>query len=602
MKRIAFKLLAFALFVAATAAVWTSCKDDMEGQTFLTSDDVMMDDYITRNDLSMSKFLDVVDRAEFRGMLHAYGIYTCFVPTNEAIDAYLQSIGKSSVADLSPEECADIVKYHVVRHTGEGEDVVAFMSSDFIDGRLGNPTMLVKYLTTRTVTAEDGRTVIQVNREANIVEKDIYVANGYIHKIDKVLTPPEKNCGEQVEELPDEYSLFKQVLLETGWIDSLKQEGEGLWYTVFMQSNEAFATVEINNMSDLLQYLKDNAKYSDVTDSELLGIYAAYHCVKGLYYIADLSKVSALQTQAPNQAIALKLKRDSLLLNEYGNAGSDNYEQGVAIDKKSEYTDYSCSNGVLVDVGGYIGPKIRGAMAVYWDIAEQPEIVSNSKFRKASFGVSWDELQNWSEIKFTLASGVKSMGEFGYAYYSSYDSRNAMVNQDALKWYWTRLASVEFTLPMLTPGTYNVWIAFRRMGTDSQQPRIRATLVQEGQDEQMLANTVNIAEYINIDDAAEVLLPTGHKRYVAKERTTTMNCALFGTCVVLSTGRHKLRCDVVDRGRTGDSWIDMIQFIPIEDDQLWPRFDMKGKAIYPGTPCEEIWPYGNACSSDNDAR
>jgi uncharacterized surface protein with fasciclin (FAS1) repeats len=582
-------------------AVWSACKDDLEGQTFLTSDDVMMDDYIIRNDLSMSSFLDIVDRAEFRGMLHAYGIYTCFIPTNEAIAAYLQSLGKSSVADLSPEDCANVVKYHVVRHTGEGDDVVAFMSSDFIDGRLGNPNLQVKYLTTRTVLV-DGKTVIQVNREANIVEKDIYVANGYIHKIDKVLTPPDKTCGEQVEAL-EGYSIFKQLMQQTGWANTLKAQGEELWYTVFLHSDEAFRAVGIESMDDLLSYIKANAKYSDtMTNDALLSTYAAYHCVKGLYYIADLSKVSALQTQATNQAITVKLNRDTMLLNEYGSAGSSTYEPGVAVDKRSEYTDYSCSNGVLVDVSSYIGPKIRGAMAVYWDIAEQPEIVSNSKFRKASFGVSWEELQNWSEIKFTLASGVKTMGEFGYAYYSSYDSKNALVNQDALKWYWVRLASVEFTLPMLTPGTYNVWIAFRRMGTDSQQPRIRATLVQEGQDEQMMANAVNVAEYINTDDAAEVLLPTGHKRYVAKERSSTMNCVQFGTCVVLSTGRHKLRCDVLDRGRTGDSWIDMIMFIPIEDDQLWPRFDMKGKAIYPGTPCEEIWPYANACSSDNDAR
>lgn len=602
MKRIVFnKLLAFALFIAAMGAVWSACKDDLEGQTFLTSDDVMMDDYIIRNDLSMSSFLDIVDRAEFRGMLHAYGIYTCFIPTNEAIAAYLQSLGKSSVADLSPEDCANVVKYHVVRHTGEGDDVVAFMSSDFIDGRLGNPNLQVKYLTTRTVLV-DGKTVIQVNREANIVEKDIYVANGYIHKIDKVLTPPDKTCGEQVEAL-EGYSIFKQLMQQTGWANTLKAQGEELWYTVFLHSDEAFRAVGIESMDDLLSYIKANAKYSDtMTNDALLSTYAAYHCVKGLYYIADLSKVSALQTQATNQAITVKLNRDTMLLNEYGSAGSSTYEPGVAVDKRSEYTDYSCSNGVLVDVSSYIGPKIRGAMAVYWDIAEQPEIVSNSKFRKASFGVSWEELQNWSEIKFTLASGVKTMGEFGYAYYSSYDSKNALVNQDALKWYWVRLASVEFTLPMLTPGTYNVWIAFRRMGTDSQQPRIRATLVQEGQDEQMMANAVNVAEYINTDDAAEVLLPTGHKRYVAKERSSTMNCVQFGTCVVLSTGRHKLRCDVLDRGRTGDSWIDMIMFIPIEDDQLWPRFDMKGKAIYPGTPCEEIWPYANACSSDNDAR
>jgi uncharacterized surface protein with fasciclin (FAS1) repeats len=598
MKRIVFKLIKFILPVAAVAATWSSCRDDLEGQTFLTSDDVMMDDYITQNDLSMSTFLDVVDKAEFRGMLHAYGIYTCFVPTNEAIAAYLQSLGKSSVADLSPQECADIVKYHVVRHTGEGEDVVAFASGDFIDGRLGNLNLMLKYLTTRTVQL-DGKTVIQVNREANIVEKDIYVANGYIHKIDKALTPPAMTCGEQIAALPQEYSLFREIMQETGWIDSLKVEVEGMWYSVFLQSNAAFATAGIQTASDLLQYLKDNAKYSDVTETELLNIYAAYHCVKGLCYIADLSKMSALQSLAPNQAITLKLNRDTLLVNEYGTSGSGDYEAGVAIDKKSEYTDYSCSNGVLVDVSGYIGPKIRGAMAVYWDVTEQPELASNSKFRKSGFGVSWDELQSWSEMKVTLASGVKTYGEFAYSFWSSFTNNFQLVNQDALQLRWYRLSSVEFTLPLLTPGTYNVWVGFRR--AEATGCRVRATLVQEGQEDQAMG-IVQFEEYNNINDAAEVLLSSGYKRYVAKERSTTMNCVRWGTCVVQSTGRHKLRCDVLAGGRNADMWLDMIQFIPVEDDQLWPRFDMKGKAIYAGTPCEEIWPYANACSSDNDVR
>jgi uncharacterized surface protein with fasciclin (FAS1) repeats len=547
----------------------------------------------------MSKFLDIVDRAEFRGMLHAYGIYTCFVPVNEAVDEYLSGLGKASVADLTPEECADIVKYHVVRHSGEGEDVVAFMSSDFIDGRLGNPTLLVKYLTTRTVQ-QDGKTVIQVNREANILERDIYVANGYIHKIDKVLIPPEKTCGEQLEALPDaEYSLFKQVMRQTGWIDSLNAQGEGLWYSVFLQSNASFATVGIGSTEQLVQYLKDNARYSDRTDEELLGIYAAYHCVRGLYYIADLSKVSALQSLAANQAITLKINRDTLLVNEYGSSGSDTYEQGVAVNKKSEYTDYSCSNGVLTDLYGYIGPKIRGALAVYWDVAEQPELQANSKFRKASIPVPWEEMQNWSEMKFTLASGMKTYGEFAYSFYSSYTNNFQLVNQDALQIRWYRLSSLEFTLPLLTPGTYNVWVAWRRAETNNS--KIRATLVQEGEDEQAMG-TIDFYQYNDTEQAAEVLLPEGKKRYVAKERASTMNCELWGTCVVQSTGRHRLRCDVVNGGRNADIWMDMIMFIPIEDDQLWPRFDMKGKAIYPGTPCEEIWPYANACSADNDSR
>jgi len=43
----------------------------------------------------------------------------------------------------------------------------------------------------------------------------------------------------------------------------------------------------------------------------------------------------------------------------------------------------------------------------------------------------------------------------------------------------------------------------------------------------------------------------------------------------------------------------MIQFIPVDDDQLWPRFDIKGNYIYKDTPCDEIFPYDLSCAADN---
>ncbi|MDR1342489.1 MAG: fasciclin domain-containing protein [Prevotellaceae bacterium] len=589
-----FRSPAAALLAAAVLALCcASCRDDMYGKTFLTSDAVMIDEYIMQEEeQSMSAFLEIADRANFRDMLHAYGIYTCFVPSNEAVSAYLQAAGVPSVAELPVEECAQIVKYHVVRH--EFEDQVAFASTDFVNGRLPLATMLAKYLTTRTVN-DNGSIVIQVNRQAKIVQRDIQAANGYIHKIDCVLIPPPETCGERIAGLPDgEYSIFKEIMRVTGWIDSLSNKADSAWYSVLVQSNAAFLERGIPDADSLARYLR-KALPSVTGDSELLWYFAAYHCLRGLFYVVDLSNASALQSLAPNQALTFKVKGDSLLVNEYIN--KDIYERGIPVSKNSEYTDLSCYNGVLLEVDGYVGPQTRGPQAVFWDVAEQPEILKDSRFRKSGFGIPWDVAQTYSEIKMTLASGMSSYGEFGYGFQSAYSNNWQVVNRDYLTIRWYRLARVDFTLPLLTEGIYKVWVCFRR--ADVTTCRVRATLMQDGQDDQPLG-VVNFSEYYDTETAAATLEGAGMKRYMAKERRGELNARLWGVIEVKSTGRHTLRCDVIDRGRNTDMFLDMIQFIPVNDDQLWPRFDMMGNAIYRGTPCEEIWPKDKACSTDND--
>jgi uncharacterized surface protein with fasciclin (FAS1) repeats len=609
------------MLLVAALSLWNSCIDEMENKTFLTSTEEMMDDYIMSKDNNMLTFLEIADKAGFRGLLHAYGTYTFFVPTNEGIAAYLQALGKSSVADLTKEECIGIIKYHVVKHPDGDTSFIS--SSSFVDGRLPLATMLAKYLTTKGVDY-NGTSTIEVNRQAIILQRDIRVGNGYIHKIDHVLVPPEATCGEQILNLPDSYSLFKEIMTRTGWITTLTEDkADGVWYSVFLQSNEAFAAEGLTSIDTLASYLSGKIKLDikqdtavlnsiksqtgiEITeanvDEALLWMFAAYHCVKGLHYIADLVNTSALQTLTPNQVITFKMKKDTLLANEYINTVANQYERGVPVNKLSDYTDLSCYNGVLIDVNGYIGPQKRGAQAVYWEITDQPEFRKRSEYRKKSFAISWDEAQTLSEMKLTLASGKSSFGkeaDFQYDYRATYDAKWQVVNHDDLSVNWNQLASMELTLPLLTPGIYNVWVCFRR--ADVNTCRVRATYIEEGLEEFEMG-TVGFHDYLDIKTDAQILLGQGMKRYAAKERNTTTNSLLWGAMEVKSTGRHKLRLDVVDRGRSAEMFMDMIHFIPVDQDQLWPRFDMNGVTVDRGTECDVIWPFDRSCSEDNDVK
>ena len=70
-----------------------------------------------------------------------------------------------------------------------------------------------------------------------------------------------------------------------------------------------------------------------------------------------------------------------------------------------------------------------------------------------------------------------------------------------------------------------------------------------------------------------------------------MNSNLLGVIKVFSSGRHVLRFDLEKDDSVG-IMLDMIQFIPTTEDQVWPMLDLTGMEIGEYSPGkEEVWPY-----------
>lgn len=568
---------AFLIFVLALA-VFSSCKDNMEGKTFLTSDDRMIDEYIEQQkEADMTEFLKIADKAGFRGMLHAYGSNTCFIPTNDAVKTYF---GNTSWESLPVDSLERLVKYHIVRDS--------LKTDEFVDGRLSKANMLGKYLTTRTVQSGD-LVSIEVNRQANILAKDIRVANGIIHKIDNVLKINKRRVGEVVMALPDTFSIFKEIMTESGMIDSLNDASQN-WYTVFLQSNGSFASAGIASRSDLIAKMAVAQPDYASDPATLIKMYAQYHCLKRLAYVTDLSMSSAELTFAPNQVITFKTDLDSLIVNEYKSLTK--FEKGVLVNKQSDWTDYSCYNGVLIDLNGYIQPVKRKAEAVYWDMADQPEIKSAKEFRRPNSSLVFkpgelSELQfggiNNPTITYWCGSGsYASNGQYVY-----FDNMTFHLRPNIVQW-------CEIKTPVLTEGTYYVWLCWRRAGANQ---KFRTTFKQDGKADQVMPDICDLAAYFPDKASAEVNLNVGWKRYTAKDVNSAMCSYRLGAIKVEYTGRHILRWDALG-GNSAISF-DMIHFIPADQNQVWPRFDMTGKAIYPGTTCIDIFPTNSSsCSGD----
>jgi hypothetical protein len=141
-----------------------------------------------------------------------------------------------------------------------------------------------------------------------------------------------------------------------------------------------------------------------------------------------------------------------------------------------------------------------------------------------------------------------------------------------------------------------VWICYRR----ELQCYVKTSFKQTGYDDQILPYIFDMSLYAPSDiyDQPEVAELDGWKMYNAKKFNSVVISKLLGTIKVYTTGRHILRLEPTTNRRVGQLGnIDMIQFIPIDENPLWPRVDVKGNWVGPELKACEIWPL-EECAPD----
>src|SRR5205085_11030976 len=87
--------------VFALSYVFSCKKLDIVKQT---TSDVNIYDYLLKKPDEFSEFAKMIEKAGFADFLNAYGAYTLFAPTNDAVKAYLQEVGKPSIDAFTPDE------------------------------------------------------------------------------------------------------------------------------------------------------------------------------------------------------------------------------------------------------------------------------------------------------------------------------------------------------------------------------------------------------------------------------------------------------------------------------------------------------------------
>jgi uncharacterized surface protein with fasciclin (FAS1) repeats len=287
MKKNLIKLNRYTLAIGVACfglAFLTGCNPEPDESDLFTATGETATDFIKRK-AELSSFAYILNRVGLDRNLSSYGEYTCYVPNNEAVAEYIDSLyndpdavvphnsmTENSLEGLSDSLCNDIARYHL--STGVTTTI------DMGGGSGTLSTMLRIPITTDGTTGK-----IRLNQAATIIEADSLVTNGIVHVLDHVVPRNTRLLPEELERIP-QFTIFSEALQMTGLADSLRRTKKDkeytitdwydvnssrdplyhpdeclIMYTIFAETDSVMKLNGINNIDDLIAYA--NRIYGD---------------------------------------------------------------------------------------------------------------------------------------------------------------------------------------------------------------------------------------------------------------------------------------------------------------------------------------------------
>ena len=202
-------LMALATFLAVGPL--TSCSDEPDTENFYTFTGEMMSDYL-KNRPQYSLFTTICERANLMDLLSTYGQYTCFVPSDSAINVYLKERGLSSLDALTDADCDTIARTHIVPNL--------YSTFEMSQDRLPTANMLGRYLAT-SVDSVTTEIVIEGLAHVYFDLKDDSVENGIMQPINMVVEKSNSYISDILRDNP-RISIFYEGLLASGVRDQIQ--------------------------------------------------------------------------------------------------------------------------------------------------------------------------------------------------------------------------------------------------------------------------------------------------------------------------------------------------------------------------------------------
>ena len=347
------------LFVIILCSI-IGCDDINNEESFAKEEGLTIGDLLELNP-DYSEWTRLLKEADLFNALTVREEFTCFVPSNTAVQAYAEENGQTSIDFMEKGEIEYFLKYHVIG--GREYDRLLFTN-----GRLGDTTMSGDYL----MTGYDESDIL-INDRSKLDGAQQKASNGILHQIDKCLDPVTETLADLVTVNP-RYSIFNELVKTTGAdtavMDLLRdQYGYKFYATLFVVPNEIYNASGIEGVDVLI------AKYSphrdDYTDkSNPLYKYAAYHLMQGISSFAELAdfkvgpKVKNMGTFASGELITIQDKGGVLQFNY-----DPNNEEQVITFYNSAY-NILARNGIVHEVNNIMEIYTPDAVTVKFEFTD----------------------------------------------------------------------------------------------------------------------------------------------------------------------------------------------------------------------------------------
>lgn len=214
-----------ALALAVSAFFAAACSDNVDDSNLYAFEGETITSYLQNNDgFDMYSFmltkvmLSRKSQSTVSQLLSARGNYTCFAPTDEAVQVFLDSVYRTKGYDYTQTD--DSVAETIVRNSIiDCGNVEAYRVADLVEGTVPKTNMYDRYITVSYDTV-NGRAVTRLNNDADIVVSDVEASNGYIHVVNRVLSLSNAYLPEIIRSAPN-LRIFNMLLELTGWDEAM---------------------------------------------------------------------------------------------------------------------------------------------------------------------------------------------------------------------------------------------------------------------------------------------------------------------------------------------------------------------------------------------
>ena len=211
------QLVLMPLACLTVTGTMVSCSDEPDAENFYTFTGEMLSDYL-ENRAEYSDFKTIVERAKLMDLLATYGHYTCFLPSNEAVQQYLKERGLSGLDQLSDADCDTIARTHLVANI--------YSTFEMNLDRLPTANLLGRYLATSQGVDADSNAVVflegtahvifkQIREDGTVIHQNDSVENGIVQPIDMFIEKSNSYITDILRDNP-KISYFYQALAATG--------------------------------------------------------------------------------------------------------------------------------------------------------------------------------------------------------------------------------------------------------------------------------------------------------------------------------------------------------------------------------------------------